>query len=52
LLDIIYLYEIKKNLVIDLNGTGGSWGGRINRDYVTSVQYKPNWNCHYESPTV
>jgi hypothetical protein len=21
-------------------------------DYVTNVQYKPNWNCHYESPPV
>jgi hypothetical protein len=32
-----------------------SWEGRglmekKDWDDLTNVQYKPNWNCHYESP--
>jgi hypothetical protein len=31
------------------NGENG-WRGRDDRGDVTNVQYKSNWNCHYESP--
>jgi hypothetical protein len=24
----------------------------INEGDLTNVQYKPNWNCHYESPPI
>jgi hypothetical protein len=50
LMDFMYLYETKKPLAIALSGVVI---GQRERDYggnITNVQYKPNRNCHYESP--
>jgi hypothetical protein len=33
-----------------LSGAGRGLMDRDNGGDVTNIQYKPNWNCHYESP--
>jgi hypothetical protein len=38
----------KKPLAIALSGVGRGQRERDNGDNVTNVQYKSNWNCHYE----
>jgi hypothetical protein len=40
----------KKPLAIALSGVGRALMGRDIGGNVTNVQYKPNWNCRYESP--
>jgi hypothetical protein len=49
-MDFIYLYEIEQRNLLQLLevGWGGGWG-REDRGDLTNEQYKPNWNCHYES---
>jgi hypothetical protein len=51
-MDFIDLYEIepKKPVVIALSGVGRGLRGRVSGNNLTNVQYKPNWNCHNESP--
>jgi hypothetical protein len=44
--------KTKKLLAIALSGVGRGLRGREDWGDVTNVQYKPNWNCHYESPLV
>jgi hypothetical protein len=39
----------KKPLVIALI-SGRGLMGRDDGGNVTNIQYKPSWNCHYESP--
>jgi hypothetical protein len=52
--DFIYLYEIelKKPLAIALSGVGRGLRGRDNGDNINNVQYKSNWNSHYESSCI
>jgi hypothetical protein len=40
----------KKPLAIVLSGTGRGLRGRHSESNLTSVQYKPIWNCHNDSP--
>jgi hypothetical protein len=40
----------KKSLAIALSGTGRVLRGRDDGGNVNNVQYKSNWNCHYEFP--
>jgi hypothetical protein len=40
----------KKPLAIALSGVGRGLTGRDNGGNVNNIQYKSNWNCHYESP--
>jgi hypothetical protein len=40
----------KKPLTIALGRKGRGFRGRDNGDDVPNEQYKPNKNCHYESP--
>jgi hypothetical protein len=48
-MDFIYLYERAKNpLSIVLCGVGRGLKGRDDGGNVKNVQYKFNWNCHYE----
>jgi hypothetical protein len=42
----------KKSLAIALNGAGRRLRGRDDGGNVNNVQYKFNWNCHYESPRI
>jgi hypothetical protein len=42
----------KKPLAIALSGAGRGLRGRDNGSDLTNVQYKPNENCHHESPPV
>jgi hypothetical protein len=53
-MDFIYLYEteLKKPLAIALWGVGRGLRGRDDGGNVNNVQYKPNQNCHYESPHI
>jgi hypothetical protein len=55
-MDFIFLYETKiktkKPLAIALNGVGKELRGRDTGNNVNNVQYKCNWNCHYESPHI
>jgi hypothetical protein len=39
----------KKPLAIALSGVGRGAEGTDNGGNVAHVQYKPNWNCYYES---
>jgi hypothetical protein len=39
-----------KPLAIALSGAGRGLIGRDDGGDVTNIQYKPNQNCHYESP--
>jgi hypothetical protein len=41
---------MKKPLVIALSGVRRGLRGRDDGGDITSIQCKPNWNCHYESP--
>jgi hypothetical protein len=38
-----------KPLAIALSGTGRRLRERDDRGSINNVQYKSNWNCHYES---
>jgi hypothetical protein len=42
----------KKPFAIALSRMGRGLRGRDDGGNVNNVQYKPNWNCHYESPSV
>jgi hypothetical protein len=42
----------KKPLVIASSGAGRGLRRRDDEGNVTNVQYNPNWNCHYESPSI
>jgi hypothetical protein len=37
---------------IALSGVGRELRGRGYESNVNNVQYKSNWNCHYESPCI
>jgi hypothetical protein len=54
LIDFIYLYEteLKKPPATALSEVGRGLRGRDNGGNVNSVQYRSNWNCHYESPHI
>jgi hypothetical protein len=39
----------KKPLAIALSGAEKGLRGRDDGGIVNNVQYKPNWNCHYQS---
>jgi hypothetical protein len=41
-----------KLLAIALSGVSRSLRGRDDEGNVTNVQYKTNWNCHYECSPV
>jgi hypothetical protein len=43
--------RIKKPLIA-LSGVERGLRGRDEGSNVTYVQYKYNWNCHYESPRI
>jgi hypothetical protein len=51
-MDFIYLYKtkLKEPLAIALSCEKRGLMGRDNGGNVYNVQYKSNWNCHYESP--
>jgi hypothetical protein len=51
-MDFIYLLwnRTKKSLVIALYGAGRRLRGREDGGDVNNIQWKPNWNCHYEFP--
>jgi hypothetical protein len=51
-LHILTWTRTKKPLAIALSGSGREVRGREDGDDLTNVQYKPNQNCHYESPSV
>jgi hypothetical protein len=40
----------KKPLAIALSGLERGLRGRDDKGNATNVQYKSNWNCHYEAP--
>jgi hypothetical protein len=42
----------RKPLGTALSGVGRGLMGRDDGGSVTNVQYKSNWNCHYEIPPV
>jgi hypothetical protein len=42
----------KKPLAIALSGGREGAEGERRGGHVTNVQYKPNQNCHYESPHI
>jgi hypothetical protein len=42
----------KKLLAFALSREGMGLRGRNNGGNITNVQYKSNWNCHYECPSV
>jgi hypothetical protein len=42
--------KAKKPLVIALSGAVCRLGGRDDGGNIITVQYKPNPNCHFESP--
>jgi hypothetical protein len=44
-----YMKQNKETPAITLSGVGRG-RGRETMGMVTNVQYKSNWNCHYESP--
>jgi hypothetical protein len=45
-----YTYnKTSKLLAIDLSGAGRGLTGTDSADDLTSLQYKPIWNCHSES---
>jgi hypothetical protein len=48
----IYLHEIeqKKPLGIALSWEGWGLRGKDDGSNLTDVQYRPNWNCHYDFP--
>jgi hypothetical protein len=49
-LHILIWNRTKKPLAIVLSGAGKELRGRDNGGDITNVQYKPDQNCHYESP--
>jgi hypothetical protein len=49
-LHILIWNRTKKPLIIALSGMGWGLRGREDRGDLTNAQYKPNHNCHYESP--
>jgi hypothetical protein len=51
-LHILIWNRTKKPLAIVFSEVGRKVRGRDDGGNVTNVQYKPNWNCHYESPPV
>jgi hypothetical protein len=48
-MDFIHLYEIEQRNLLKLSGVEKGLRGRDNGGYITNVQCKANWNCHYES---
>jgi hypothetical protein len=50
MVDGLHIPRTKKPLAIALSGEGRGLRGRNDGGDLTNVQYKPNWNCHYESP--
>jgi hypothetical protein len=40
----------EKPLAITLSGAGRGLSRRDDGGDVTNVEYKSNWNCHYEFP--
>jgi hypothetical protein len=51
-LHILTWNRAKKPHAVALSGAGKRLKKRDDGRKVTNVQYKPNWNCHYESSTV
>jgi hypothetical protein len=51
-LQILIWNRTKKPLEIALSGVGKGLRGRDDGVIVNNVQYKTNWNRHYESPPV
>jgi hypothetical protein len=41
----------KKSLAVALGGVGRGLRGKDYGGNVNNVQYKSDWNCHFESPT-
>jgi hypothetical protein len=51
LMGFVYLYETELKIPLQLfKWEGRGLRGRDDEGNVTNVQYKSNWNCHYESP--
>jgi hypothetical protein len=48
-LHILIRNRTKKPFAIALSGVGRKLRGGEDEGDLTNVQYKPNWNCHYES---
>jgi hypothetical protein len=46
----IYMKWNKETSCNCFQWSGEELRGTDNEGNVTNVQYKPNWNCHYESP--
>jgi hypothetical protein len=44
--------RMKKTFAIALNETQRQIRGREHGSNATNVQYKSNWNCHYEFPHI
>jgi hypothetical protein len=51
-LHILIWNRTQKPLAIALSGVGMGLTGRDDGGDLTNVQYKPNLNCHYESPHI
>jgi hypothetical protein len=52
LVDFIYLHEIEQEISCNcFKCCGDGVEGERQGGDVTNVQYRSNWNCHYECPS-
>jgi hypothetical protein len=50
IIDGLYETELKKPLAIAWDGLGRGLRGRDDGRKINNVQYKSDWNCHFEPP--